>query len=64
MAFHQAISKAFVSGLHATVLIASIALLIGAVLILVFVQPNLTQFTNNYPLSESENRNNKGISKK
>ena len=50
-AMHQAISNAFVSGLHATVLVASVSLLGGAFLILVFVQPTFNQVTNNSPLS-------------
>ncbi|MCC5609384.1 MFS transporter [Nostoc sp. CHAB 5834] len=49
-AMHQAISNAFVSGLHATVLIASIALLSGAFLILVFIQPTFKQVTKNSPV--------------
>ena len=36
---HQAISNAFVSGLHTSVLVASVALLAGAFLILAFVRP-------------------------
>jgi EmrB/QacA subfamily drug resistance transporter len=39
----QAIHNAFVSGLHATVLVASIALLAGAVLVLVFVPSTVKQ---------------------
>ncbi|MCU0534540.1 MAG: MFS transporter [Hydrococcus sp. Prado102] len=38
-AIHEAFSKAFVSGVHSTVLVASIALLAGAFLIVVFVPP-------------------------
>ncbi|MBF2019671.1 MAG: MFS transporter [Hydrococcus sp. C42_A2020_068] len=38
-AWHRAIGNAFVSGLHATVLVASIALLAGALLILAFIPP-------------------------
>ncbi|MBG1258290.1 MFS transporter [Nostoc commune] len=49
-ALHQAISNAFVSGLHATVLLASVALLGGAFLILVFVQPTFNQVTKNSPV--------------
>ncbi len=37
--FHQAFSKAFVSGLHAVVLVASLALFAGVLLILTFVPP-------------------------
>ena len=43
LALHQAISNAFVSGLHATVIVASVALLAGALLILAFVQPTFTR---------------------
>ena len=39
LALHQAISNAFVSGLHAAVFVASVALLAGAFLILAFVHP-------------------------
>ena len=39
LALHQAIGNAFVSGLHAVVIVASIALLAGALLILAFVPP-------------------------
>ncbi len=39
LALHQATSHAFVSGLHAVILVAGLALLTGALLILVFVQP-------------------------
>jgi MFS transporter, DHA2 family, methylenomycin A resistance protein len=46
-AMHQAISNAFVSGLHATVFVASVALLGGAFLIMVFIQPNFNQITQN-----------------
>ena len=37
--WHQKFSQAFVSGLHAAVLIASIVLLVGVLLVLVFVPP-------------------------
>ncbi len=39
LAFHQATHHAFVSGLHAVILVAGLALLTGALLILVFAQP-------------------------
>ena len=39
LALHQAINNAFVSGLHAAVLVASVALLAGALLIVTFVPP-------------------------
>jgi hypothetical protein len=45
LALHQAIDSAFVSGLHTVVLVASIALLIGAFLILVFYSPSFKQAT-------------------
>ncbi len=38
--WHQVFSQAFVSGLHAVILIASVALLVGALLILAFVPPS------------------------
>jgi EmrB/QacA subfamily drug resistance transporter len=38
-AWHQAFSQAFISGVHAAVLIASVALLAGALLVLAFVRP-------------------------
>ncbi len=41
--WHQAFSQAFVSGLHAAILIASVVLLVGAFLILVFVPPMLKE---------------------
>lgn len=50
-AMHQAISNAFVSGLHATVIVASVALLGGAFLILVFVPPTFNQVTTKSSLS-------------
>lgn len=39
LALHQAISNAFVAGVHATVFVAGAALLVAALLILAFVQP-------------------------
>jgi EmrB/QacA subfamily drug resistance transporter len=39
--WHQAFSQAFISGVHAAVLIASVALLTGALLVLAFVPPML-----------------------
>lgn len=39
IAFHEAFSNAFVSGLHAAVLVASVALLAGVFLIFTFVPP-------------------------
>ncbi|WDD36927.1 MFS transporter (plasmid) [Nostoc sp. UHCC 0926] len=60
-AMHQAISNAFVSGLHATVLLASIALVGGAFLILMFVQPTFNQVTNNSPLYIKHKKQGKGI---
>ncbi|MDZ8188315.1 MAG: MFS transporter [Nostoc sp. ChiSLP02] len=47
----QAINNAFVSGLHAAILVASFALLTGAFLILVFVQPTFKEATSNSRLS-------------
>lgn len=38
--WHQVFSQAFVSGVHAAVLIASVALLVGVLLILAFVPPS------------------------
>ncbi|MBW4615290.1 MAG: MFS transporter [Desmonostoc vinosum HA7617-LM4] len=46
-AMHQAISNAFVSGLHTTVVVGSIALLGGALLILAFVKPTFSQISKN-----------------
>ncbi|MBE9037437.1 MFS transporter [aff. Roholtiella sp. LEGE 12411] len=43
LAWHQAFGNAFVSGLHAAVLVASVALLVGAILILVFVPSTFNQ---------------------
>jgi MFS transporter, DHA2 family, methylenomycin A resistance protein len=60
-AMHQAISNAFVSGLHATVLLASIALLGGAFLILVFVQPTFNQVTKNSPFASKHKKHGKRI---
>ncbi|MBW4454718.1 MAG: MFS transporter [Nostoc indistinguendum CM1-VF10] len=60
-AMHQAISNAFVSGLHATVLVASIALCGGAFLILVFVQPTFNQVTKNSFLSIKYKKQDKRI---
>lgn len=39
--WHQAFSQAFVSGLHATIVIASVVLLVGSLLILAFVPSSL-----------------------
>jgi MFS transporter, DHA2 family, methylenomycin A resistance protein len=39
LTFHQAFNQAFVSGLHVTVLVASFALLIGAILAIAFIRP-------------------------
>ncbi|MEH2436115.1 MAG: MFS transporter [Nostoc sp.] len=61
LAMHQAISNAFVSGLHATVLMASIALLGGAFLILVFVQPTFNQATKNSRLYIKHKKQGKRI---
>lgn len=47
LAFHQAFSNAFVSGLHAVVLVASVALLAGALLILAFVPPTFKMAAKN-----------------
>ena len=41
LAWQQAFGEAFVSGLHATVLLASFLLLVGAVLVFVFIPPSL-----------------------
>ncbi|MCC5615249.1 MFS transporter [Nostoc sp. CHAB 5836] len=60
-AMHQAISNAFVSGLHATVLLASITLLGGAFLILVFVQPTFNQVTKNSPFASKHKKHGKRI---
>lgn len=43
VALHQAINNAFVSGLHAAVFVASVALLAGAFLILAFVPPTFNR---------------------
>ncbi|MEH2326495.1 MAG: MFS transporter [Nostoc sp.] len=51
LAFHQAFSDAFVSGLHTALLIASVALLAGAFLVLLFVQPTFNQVTKNSLIS-------------
>ncbi|MDM9383454.1 MFS transporter [Chlorogloeopsis sp. ULAP01] len=48
---HQAIGNAFVSGLHTVVLVASFALLAGALLILVFVRSNFNQISKNSLIS-------------
>jgi MFS transporter, DHA2 family, methylenomycin A resistance protein len=42
-ALHQAINSAFISGLHATVVVASFTLFTGALLILAFVPPALNK---------------------
>ncbi|WP_052672354.1 MFS transporter [Aliterella atlantica] len=49
-ALQQATNEAFVSGLHAVVLVGSIALLVGAVLVLTFVAPNFNQSAEKSPL--------------
>jgi MFS transporter, DHA2 family, methylenomycin A resistance protein len=46
LALHQAFSNAFVSGLHTALLIASVAMLAGAFLVLMFVQPSFNQAAN------------------
>lgn len=56
LALHQAINNAFVSGLHAAVLTASVALLTGALLVLAFVQPSFNKATKNPPLSLGKGR--------
>lgn len=50
LALQQATNNAFVSGLHAVVLVAAIALLMGAVLVLTFVAPTFKQATKKSPL--------------
>lgn len=56
LAFHQAFNNAFVSGLHTALIIASVALLAGAILVLVLVQPTFNQVTKNSPLSIKQKR--------
>jgi EmrB/QacA subfamily drug resistance transporter len=56
LAWHQAISNAFVSGLHATVLVSSVALLGGALLIVAFVKPTFNQAAKNSPASTRAHR--------
>ncbi|MBW4427876.1 MAG: MFS transporter [Nostoc desertorum CM1-VF14] len=56
VALHQAISNAFVSGLHTALLVASAALLVGAFLVLAFVQPTFNQATKNSHLSTVSKR--------
>ncbi|BAZ50011.1 hypothetical protein NIES4103_26250 [Nostoc sp. NIES-4103] len=56
LALHQAINNAFVSGLHTAVLIASVALLTGAFLIVLFVQPTVNKPINNYLISVKSKR--------
>lgn len=50
LALQQATNNAFVSGMHAVVLVAAIALLMGAVLVLTFVAPTFKQATKKSPL--------------
>ncbi|ARV62852.1 hypothetical protein BZZ01_04685 [Nostocales cyanobacterium HT-58-2] len=57
LALRQAINSAFVSGLHAVVLVASTALLVGALLIVVFVRSNFKQVNKNSPVSISNRTN-------
>jgi EmrB/QacA subfamily drug resistance transporter len=54
--WHQAFNQAFISGVHSAVLIASVALLSGALLVLAFVQPNLKQAAKNSPASTGANK--------
>lgn len=51
LALHQAFSNAFVSGLHTALLIASVAMLAGVFLVLVFVQPSFNQAVKKYLLT-------------
>lgn len=50
IALQQATNEAFVSGLHAVVLVGAIALLLGALLVMTFVAPNFNQAAKKSPV--------------
>ncbi|NDJ22068.1 DHA2 family efflux MFS transporter permease subunit [Nostoc sp. B(2019)] len=56
LTWNQAFGNAFVSGLHAAIIVASIALFVGAILIMVFVPSTFNQSVNHSSNSQKRER--------